>query len=399
MYPRLQENKLSIKTDWLITTCRSRIIVFSLFAILVCRFLKSYLYLIAITVWNRVKTQSLMNFSVGFFVFLQGALLVLGCLSAQAKMIRWVDANGEVHYADQVPPEQSKFRRETLNKQGFVVGITEAAKTKEQRALERKLRKLRKKMEKIVAQKKSRDQVLLASFRSVEDIRQRLSEKLWALTTLQNIAQGNLKRLKKQLSAQYKNAARYEREGKAVPKNMLKEIESTEKQIHAAQLEMGKLIEKKQIERRNLESDIDRFIFLTQPRDGEYISADDQPELITAEDIGLFTCKSENQCDVAWEFAHEYVVKNSTTDLDIAAENLIMSYAPAKDTDLSLSIAKLRSDDVATKIFLDIRCRKSLHGDQLCASELARQIRSSFYSFIESSLASDQKRTNALVSK
>lgn len=330
-----------------------------------------------------------MTFQNHFALSLLGILLLCVTQNAWTKMIRWEDDEGKIHYADQVPPEESKHRRETLNKQGFVVKVDEAAKTREQRALERKLRKLRRKMEKIVAQKKSRDQVLLASFRSVADIRQRLSEKLWALTTLQNIAQGNLKRLKKQLSAQYKNAARYEREGTAVPKTLLKQIASTENQIRVAQHEMAKLIEKKQIERRGLESDIDRFIFLTQPRDGEFISEDDQPELITAEDIGLFTCKSENQCDIAWEYAHEFVVKNSTTDLDIAAENLIMSYAPAKDTDLSLSIAKLRSDEDPTKIFLDIRCRKSLRGDKLCGSDLARKIRSSFYPFIESSLASD----------
>ena len=301
-------------------------------------------------------------------------------------LIRWVDQDGKVHYSDQVPPEKSKLRRETLNKRGFVIKVTEAAKTREQRMLGRKLKKLRKGLNKIIEQKKSRDQVLLSSFRSVEDIKQRLSEKMWGLIALQNIAQGNLKRINKQLQEQQKIAAAHERDGQQPPAPLLKNIHSSTRQIKQAQFEMAKLIEKKQLEQKNYESDVDRYIFLTQPRDGEYISYDDQPELITAADLGLFLCENETQCDHAWEYALSYVNKNSTTKMDIAAENLIMSNAPAVDSDMSLSIAKLRNDDEPTKIFLDIRCRKSLIGDQLCSSDKATAIRSSFLPFIQSSL-------------
>ena len=331
-----------------------------------------------------------MTFPSTIFSYLLTVLMLLNSMAALSNnLIRWIDENGKVHYSDQVPPAQSKHRRETLNKQGYVIKITQAAKTREQRALDRKLKKLRKGLDKIVAQKKSRDQVLLTSFRSVEDIRQRLYEKLWALTTLQNIAQGNLKRVKKQLQNQRKLAAAHERDGREVPANLLQSLQSTEGQIELAQFEMAKLIEKKQLEQKNYDSDIDRFIFLTQPRDGEYISIDDQPELITAADLGLFICKSQEQCDDAWEYAHTYVEKNSTTKIDIAEENLIMSYTPAKDSDMSVSIAKLRSGNEPTKIFLDIRCRKSLPGDLLCSSSKASDIRSSFMPYIESSLASD----------
>lgn len=333
-----------------------------------------------------------MTFPATFFSCLLTALLIINSHALFANnLIRWVDETGKVHYSDQVPPSKSKLRRETLNKQGYVVKITEAAKTREQRELDRKLKKLRKRMEKIVSKKKSRDQVLLTSFRSVEDIRQRLYEKLWALTTLQNIAQGNLKRVKKQLQSQRKLAAAHERDGREVPENLLKSIESTDGQIKLAQFEMAKLIEKKQLEQKNYDVDIDRFIYLTQPRDGQYISPDDQPELIADTDLGLFICKNEKQCDDAWDYAYTYVNKKSTTKIDIAAENLTMSYAPAKDSDMSVSVAKLRSDDEPTKIFLDIRCRKSLAGDLLCSNSKASDIRSAFMIYIESALASDKK--------
>ena len=322
---------------------------------------------------------------------LTALLLINSHVAFGNNMLRWEDENGKVHYSDQVPPAQSKHRRETLNKHGYVVKITQAAKTKEQRALDRKLKKLRKGMEKIIERKKSRDQVLLTSFRSVKDIRQRLYEKLWALTTLQNIAQGNLKRVKKQLKNQRKLAASHERDGREVPENLLKSIHSTDDQIELAQFEMAKLIEKKQLEQKNYDVDIDRFIYLTQPRDGEYISIDDQPELITNADLGLYICETEEQCDDAWDYAYNYVNKHSTTKIDITVENLTLSYAPAKDNDMSVSVAKLRSDDQLTKIFLDIRCRKSLAGDLLCSSPEASSIRSSFMPYIESSLGTRGK--------
>ena len=77
-------------------------------------------------------------FSASFF------LACLLCLSSSQpafakKMYKWVNENGETIFSDQVPPEHSQYRRESLNEKGRVVEVTEEAKTKEQQAIDNRL--------------------------------------------------------------------------------------------------------------------------------------------------------------------------------------------------------------------------------------------------------------------
>lgn len=49
-----------------------------------------------------------------------------------AKLYKWTDENGKVHYSDRVPPDQVKQERERLNAQGVSVERTDRAKTEEE---------------------------------------------------------------------------------------------------------------------------------------------------------------------------------------------------------------------------------------------------------------------------
>ncbi|MCB1629640.1 MAG: DUF4124 domain-containing protein, partial [Xanthomonadales bacterium] len=58
-------------------------------------------------------------------------LLAGGSVSA-AKLYKWVDENGNVHYSDQVPPSQAKQARSELNEQGVAVKQVDRALTAEE---------------------------------------------------------------------------------------------------------------------------------------------------------------------------------------------------------------------------------------------------------------------------
>jgi hypothetical protein len=64
-----------------------------------------------------------------------------------------------------------------------------------------------------------------------------------------------------------------------------------------------------------------------------------------------------------------------------------MSAPPVEDEDLSLSVSKLNEANVQ-QIFLDIRCKASTIGQELCSSEKARTIRQGFSTFIQLKLTS-----------
>ena len=60
--------------------------------------------------------------------------LTVACISmsANAEYYRWIDKNGEIHYGDHVPAEETKQGRDKLNAGGRVVESVERAKTAEE---------------------------------------------------------------------------------------------------------------------------------------------------------------------------------------------------------------------------------------------------------------------------
>ncbi len=298
------------------------------------------------------------------------------------KMYRWVDENGETIFSDQVPPEHSQYRRESLNEKGRVVEVTEQAKTKEQQAMDNRLNALKKAQEKIIAQQAANDKVLLSTFRNVKDMEASLYATMQSLDAQRNVAQGNLKRVENQLETQQKKAAELERNGKKVPQTMLDEIKQTEAQIQIAYAEINKQIEKKNRAKAEFEADIERFKFLTQENTDPSKAADKSAQNKVADEIGLYACETDEICAKAWAGAHEFIKANATTPIDTDTDKLIMGRAPATDNDLSLAVSKIE-DQNKKQLFLDIRCRESSLGTELCASQKVRDIRSAFRPFIE----------------
>ncbi len=306
------------------------------------------------------------------------------------KMYRWVDGQGRVFFSDQVPQDQIKHKRESLNKSARVVDIMEEAKTKEQIELEKRLKILRMQQEKIIAKQKSNDKVLLSTFRNVDDMKMALRGKLAALDAQRKVAEGNLLRLQIQLQQQQKKAASYERNGQKVPKTLLTKIAASKEQIDAAKIEIHRHIEKRVAIKKDFEMDIARFSFLTQSRSEAGRLSNRSAEHKAAKELGLFICENAEQCEKAWNIARHFVDIHSTTGVDIDTDKLVMRATPVIDSDLSLSISRLKLNKHRQQIFLDIRCRKSSLGMELCISPKVKAIRSSFSQFIQSGLGNAQ---------
>ncbi|MGZ5007948.1 MAG: DUF4124 domain-containing protein [Methylobacter sp.] len=328
-----------------------------------------------------MKTRT---FSAGFL------LVCFLCLSSQPafakKMYKWVNENGETVFSDQVPPEHAELRRESLNEKGRVVEITEKAKTKEQQAIDDRLNALKKAQEKIIAQQAANDKVLLSTFRNVKDMEASLYTTMQSLDAQRNTAQSNLKRVEDQLASQQKKAAELERNGKKVPQNLLNEIKQTETQIQAAYAEINKQIEKKNRAKAEFEANIERFKFLTQNNADPSQASDGSAQAKVANEIGLYTCETDALCAKAWVSAHDFIKTNATTPIDTDTDKLIMGRAPASDSDLSLSVSKIEDENKKQQLFLDIHCRESSLGTELCASQKVRDIRSAFRPFIEAAV-------------
>ena len=329
--------------------------------------------------------------TVNFKTILILALALISCESAFAKkMYRWVDDEGNVFFSDQVPPDQVQYKRETLSEKAKVLGVVEKAKTPEQIDLQKRLDALRKEQEKIIAKQASNDKVLLSTFRSLEDMNKALENKLAAFDVEQKVIAGNIKRFEQQLQQQEQQAADHERNARKVPEKLLADITASKQQVEVAKQELDRNIAERQKSEKEFKADMVRFQFLTQPGGEAKITGKSLAESNAVNSLGLFICQDDAQCDKAWKIAGEYVVKYSTTGQDVESENLIMRATPAKDDDLSLSVSKLDHGKGRQQIFLDVRCRQSSLGAELCSGGKVQALREGFAPFIQSQLTSQQ---------
>ncbi len=321
-------------------------------------------------------------------------ILLLACLlyllDSQSvfakKMYRWVDEHGNTYFSDQVPPEQAKYRRASLSKTGRVIEVTEKAKTKEQLEQEKRLDELRKEQEKLIAKQKVHDHALLSTFRSKEDMLLTIQKKTETLDKQKNIIEGNLNRFTEQLKKQQKEAAVFERDAQPIPRKLLDELKLTKTRIEQTQGLLRDHIEKQDEIKKVDDADIARFLFLTQTtKDLE--QRGNIPSIKDANELGLFYCENDHQCRKAWEIGRIFVTLHSTTEADVYNEKLIMNRPPPKDSDISLSLSKLNINEDDYQLFLDIRCRDSLAGRELCASHQVEEIRSSFRNYINDALS------------
>jgi hypothetical protein len=320
--------------------------------------------------------------------------LILSCLMGlflsqpanAKKMYRWVDEHGKTHLSDQVPPEHAQYRRESLSNKGRVIEVTEKAKTVEELEVDARLEKLKKAQEKIIARQKSHDKALLSTYRSVKDMQLALKNKMLALDSEFKVLQTNLNQHQSQLERLLKRAAIHERNGEKTPQLLLDQIKDAKAQIQTIQNDVAKQLDKKESEKAEFESDIDRYKYLTQSDSEEGKNFSDQsPEKLAADALGLYQCRDEANCTEAWQMSRQFVREYSTTKTEIDNENLIMTREPEKEDDLSLSISRIVSAK-KQQIFLDIRCRQSSLGAELCGSQKVANIRSAFRSFIAAKL-------------
>jgi len=90
--------------------------------------------------------------------------------SGHSQVYRWVDEHGTVHYGDAIPPQYADQEKVVLNSQGVQVGTIPGRRTPEQLQVESDQRAAEERNRLSATQSRLRDQNLLATYLSVEEI-------------------------------------------------------------------------------------------------------------------------------------------------------------------------------------------------------------------------------------
>jgi len=162
-----------------------------------------------------------------FFIVI-GAFLVT---PVQAKLYKWKDENGEVHYGDSIPAQYLKKQHDELNQQGQTVKQVSAEETAEQRAEKRRLERIEKEKEKRKADQQRRDRVLLDTYTTERDLIAARDARFEAVDSQIHLSESIIADSEKKLESSQKLADSLKTQGKEVPDTLIAKIKREKGQI------------------------------------------------------------------------------------------------------------------------------------------------------------------------
>lgn len=190
-------------------------------------------------------------------LFLVSIAVIIAC-PAHASIKCWKTKSGTRECGYQVPDEFRKTRIEILNKNGIVVRVIEAPKTKAQLAEHARKKKALAK----IAERKRRDRNLLRTFTTERDLINARDNRITAVQSLIEIIKSNNSNVQFNLQRLRERAGNYERSGKKLPKTLLSDIKKSDSQI----LNNNNYIDKKLSEiakiKKDYKFDLERFKYL-----------------------------------------------------------------------------------------------------------------------------------------
>lgn len=165
-------------------------------------------------------------------VALGSLLLGMTEASAQQKLYRWVDNEGLVHYSDHVPPAFANQDLDILNDHGITVEHVDRGASEEELAERARLAAVKEAEDEAAREQLRVDNVLLATYLSVEDIVRLRDQRLGLLEAQASVTEQYLRNLTERLDELLQSAERHSpynenTNAPAVPDNLALDISRT----------------------------------------------------------------------------------------------------------------------------------------------------------------------------
>ncbi len=157
-----------------------------------------------------------------------GLLLSVAMLPVQAKMYRWVDAQGNVHYTDALPPNSASQGNAELSKTGNVVNKTESA---EERAKRLQAEAEAAERSKIAQEQARRDRALLATYANEKEIDLALNRTLEHYQLAIESANSRMKQVLPVMTDLGKKVRAASKGGKSAPKHLQEQYDAKRDEV------------------------------------------------------------------------------------------------------------------------------------------------------------------------
>ena len=190
------------------------------------------------------------------------AAIGLAASSAEARVFRWVDSAGQVHYSDRVPADEGIAPREELSRGGQVIKAvtappsSEEEKAKQQASEEARLRAQAEKLQ------EQHDMALLKTFGSVDELELAKQQRLEQIDGKIRAAGDQAAALQAQISNLESRAAQGD---PRLPKNYKDEVEALNKAIATARITAERGHEERRQAEASFDADLARLRALKSP--------------------------------------------------------------------------------------------------------------------------------------
>ena len=202
-----------------------------------------------------------MKHSNGILLIL--TIMLLATSAHAAKMYRWVDKDGNVHYSDKVPPEAAQQERKVLNEQGVETEKLDRQLTDEEIAEKNRLAAEEEAKQRVVDERNKRDEMLRQSYTTVAEMENARDGRITAIESQILVTSRSIDTLEQRLSGTEAQAKRLNDGGKEVPPNLRQQIDKTRAELLENQkFLMARRAEQEKI-RGEFNEDIARFKEIT----------------------------------------------------------------------------------------------------------------------------------------
>ncbi len=196
-------------------------------------------------------------------------LPMLICSLAFAQPVyRWVDDEGETHYGHSVPPEFKDKGYERLGPDGQVLQRVERALTDEERAERNQERARQAQLEAEQRSQETRDRLLLAAYKSEQDIINSLEMQVLSLDSQRKTIETSLQRSSSRFENLVSRAAQMSRNAEAVPQQLSENIEQARSEMRELRRGIEDLDRREAELRERFNDELERFRQLTQTDTG-----------------------------------------------------------------------------------------------------------------------------------
>lgn len=187
------------------------------------------------------------------------ASVMLVATPVLAKMYKWTDEDGQVHYGDAMPAQYLKKEHKEMSDQGLAVKKVKAAETEAQRAERLQLEAIQEEEEKKLAEQRLRDRVLLDTYTTERDLVAARDARLDAVDSQVNLSTSIMDDSRKKLSASEKLVQSLKAQSRPIPETLNDKIRRERRQLETQQEVMQSQLEKRQAVSVQFNGYIERF--------------------------------------------------------------------------------------------------------------------------------------------